>query len=457
MDKTKQLEHESIGKLLAKYSIPAIIAMIVNAIYNIVDRMFIGKFAGESALGGLSVTAPLMMIVIAFASLVGAGSASVMAIKLGKDDKKGASKTFGNSITLGIVISAILLAICYPLLSPLLVMLGSSQSLLPFARDYMNIVLIGFGFQMVSFVLSSTVRIEGYPMLSMIPMLVGAVSNIILDYVFIGILGWGVKGAATATVIGQVLGFIVLIMFYLRGKSNLDINRKIFKPDVKEIKDIISVGLTSFLSTIGGSVAAVFLNRALLNYGGDGAITAMGAIGSLTMLFFMPMIGVQQGMQPIIGYNYGCGQKKRVNKTLRLSVLSSSVFAIIVFILLQLFPTSFMSMFISEDSPTMGLAITGLRHCIFLLPVLSISFMGTAYFQSIAKSRQAVTLGALRQFILLLPAVLILPKIFGLKGVWLATPVADAITVVVTAIFLIKDIKSNNIDETEDSSFQIIG
>lgn len=457
MDKTKQLGTAPIGKLLAQYSVPAIIAMIVSAIYNIVDRIFIAQYAGENALAGLTVTFPMMMLIIAFASLIGSGSASVMAIKLGKNDKEGASQTFGNSLTLGAIITAIFMIVCYPNLKSLLTFLGSNSSLLPYATDYMNIILVGFIFQIVSFVLSSSVRIEGHPMLSMVPMLVGAITNIILDFVFIGVFNWGVQGAAIATVTGQFLGFLVLLNFYLKGKSTLPITKEIFIPKFDEIKLIVSVGFTSFLSTIGASVASVFLNRSLIAYGGNAAITAMGAISSLSTLFIMPMIGIQQGMQPIVGYNHGSRLKKRVNKTLKLSLLASSAFALLVFSILQLFPETFMSMFLSKDSTTMPLAITGLRYTIFMLPVLSISFIGTSYFQSIAKSKEAIILGSLRQFILLIPLVIVLPKMFGLTGVWLSTPVADAFTILATSILLIINVKRPYETESTNDKGKLAG
>lgn len=441
MDKTKQLGTAPIGKLLTQYSVPAIIAMLVNAVYNIVDRIFIGQFAGESALAGLTLTFPLMILIVAFASLIGSGSASIMSIRLGKNDKEGASQIFGNALTLGALITVLLLAVCYPNMKSFLALLGADSILLPYASNYMNIIMIGFVFQMSSFVLSSSVRIEGYPMLSMISMLVGAITNIILDYVFIGIFNWGVQGAAIATVTGQVLGLLVLLAFYLRKKSILSIRKEIFIPKYKEIKSIVSVGFTTFLSSIGTSVAAVFLNRSLITYGGNAAITAMGAMSSLATLFIMPMIGIQQGMQPIVGYNHGSKQKERVNKTLILSIIASSVFAIVVFIALQLFPESFLSMFLSKESSTMAIAITGLRYNILMLPFLSIGYIGTSYFQAVAKSKEAIILGSLRQFILLIPLVSILPRIFGLTGVWLATPVADAITILVTSILLIREVK----------------
>lgn len=441
MSKTKELGTAPITKLLMQYSIPAIIAMIVSAIYNIVDRIFIGQFAGENALAGLTVTFPMMMIIIAFSSLIGSGCSSLMAIKLGKNNQEVASQTFGTAVSLGAIVTIIFSIICIPNMKHILTTLGANQTLLPYALNYMNIIIIGLAFQIISFILSSTVRIEGHPTLSMISMLIGAISNIFLDYIFISKLGMGVRGAAIATVSGQILGCIVLIIFYLRGKSNLLIRPNIFIPKLEVAKKIFTIGFTSFLATIGTSVASVFLNRALISYGGTSAMTAMGGISSLSTLFLMPMIGIQQGMQPIIGYNHGAKHKKRVNHTLILGILLSTVFSVVVYIALNLKPQAFMSLFLNKHSQTMILAVEGLKYYIFMLPLLSISFIGTAYFQSVAKSKEAIILGSLRQFILLIPLIFILPPVLGLTGVWLATPVADCITILVTGVLLIKEIR----------------
>lgn len=245
--------------------------------------------------------------------------------------------------------------------------------------------------------------------------------------------------------------------FLSTKKSMLSITKDNFVPKYEEIKNIISVGFTSFLSTIGASVASVFLNRSLITYRGNTAITAMGAISSLATLFLMPMIGIQQGMQPIIGYNHGSKLKKRVNKTLMLSIIISSAFCVIVFIALQLFPESFMSMFLSKDSSTMPVAITGLRYNILMLPMLSIGYIGIAYFQAIAKSKEAIILGSLRQFILLIPLVIVLPQIFGLTGVWLSAPVADFITIVLTSILLIRNVRRPYDTENNTDTFKLAG
>lgn len=437
MDKTKELGTEPVGKLLLKYSIPSIIAMIVNAIYNVVDRIFIGNFAGEEALGGLTIAFPVMMIIFAFASLIGAGGAALLSIKLGENDRRGASHVFGNSLGLGIIITGITLIVVYLNLEGLLGLFGATPELLGYAKDYMSIILAGFIFQMLSFILNSSVRTEGFPLLSMAAMMTSAVMNIILDWVFIVRLGWGVQGAALATIIGQFTGFCLLLSFYLRKKSSLSPKLRDFIPEWNIARLIVVIGFATFIGTLGNSLAMTFLNRALVEYGGNAAITSMGAVNSLFTFFIMPIMGLQQGMQPIIGYNHGARLKERTWGTFKIAAAIGIIFSVVVFAILQLFSEGAVSLFLDSSSPTIGVAAQGLRMYILSLPVLSLSFLGIAYFQSTAQGTKSLLLSLLRQFFLLIPIVLVLPSFLGLGGVWLATPIADYIAVIITVIALV--------------------
>ncbi len=436
MTMTAELGTKSIGKLLAQYSIPAVIAMLVNAVYNIVDRIFIGRYVGESALAGLTITFPVMLIIFAFASLIGAGGATLISIKLGEKDDKGACYVFGNTLTSGAILTVIVTALLFTNLQSLLRFLGANGEVLEYAVIYMSIILGGFIFQMISFTLSIFVRTEGAPILSMIAMVTSALINIVLDYIFIREFGWGVAGAAYATIIGQLFGLVILLSFYFRGKSNLHLKVNDFIPKIKLIGQIISIGFATFMSTIGISIAMTMLNRSLGEYGGVAAITSMGAINSLYTFFIMPIMGITQAMQPIIGYNHGARNNDRVKKTLRLGIAVGVVFSSIVFLLLQLFPSMFINMFLQPGSSTVDIAINGLRIFILMLPVLSINLIGIAYYQSIAKGRIALVLGLLRQFLFLVPVLMILPKFWGLNGVWAATPIADALAIFITIMVL---------------------
>lgn len=441
MESTSELGTEAVGKLLAKYSIPAVIAMLVNAIYNVVDRIFIGQFAGEGALAGLTIAFPVMMILFAFASLIGMGGSTMLSIRLGEKDVKGASHVFGNTLSFGLIVTGVTLISILVNLEALLVLFGATEDIISYASVYLQIIMGGFIFQMISFTLNSSVRAEGQPVLSMIAMIASAVTNILLDYMFIGIMGMGVTGAAYATVAGQFVGLAILLSFYMRGKSQLNLSFRDYLPDYHVIVSIVTIGFATFLSTIGTSVAMTFLNRELGKYGGTSAITSMGAINSLYTFFIMPIMGITQGMQPIIGYNYGAGEKGRVNKTMKYGLIAGVVFASFVFALLELFPVTFIAMFLDPGSETIAIAVNGLRIFILMLPLLSINLMGIAYFQSIAKGKTSMVLGMLRQFIFLLPLLLILPTNFGINGVWFATPIADGLAVIVTFIAILREWK----------------
>ncbi|MBI9107888.1 MAG: MATE family efflux transporter [Spirochaetales bacterium] len=450
MDKTKELGTQPIGKLIARYSLPSVIAMLVNAIYNVVDRIFIGNYVGEGALAGLTIAFPVMMIIFAFASLIGAGGSALISIKLGEKDMRGAAHVFGNTVGTGIIITAVTLGIVFVNLEGLLGIFGATEEIISYALSYMRIILYGFIFQMLSFTFNNSVRTEGQPLLPMAAMMISAVTNIILDYFFIVRAGMGVEGAALATIIGQFSGFAILLSFYIRGKSQLRPEFRDFIPQLSIVVKIFSIGFATFIGTLGTSVAMTFLNRGLSEYGGTPAITAMGAINSLYTFFIMPIIGIQQGLQPIIGYNYGAKRHKRVYQTLKSGIGVAVVFSVVVFVVLQTFPELFISMFIDSASSTAGIAATGLRYFILMLPVLSINIIGVAFFQATARGKTSMVLSMLRQFIFLVPFVLILPGFIGLTGVWIATPIADALAVLITlAVLIIDSRKSREPDADE--------
>jgi len=436
MKETKELGTKPIGVLLAKFSIPAVIAMLVNAIYNVVDRIFIGQLVGEDALAALTIVFPIMMMTFAFAGLIGIGGSAMLAIRLGEKDYKGASHVFGNTVTYGVILNMILIVTMLLNLDQILIFFEAKGANFVYAKSYLSIILYGMIFQMMGFMFSNFVRTEGKPILSMTAMIVAALTNIILDYVFIAILHMGVEGAALGTIIGQLIGFVIYMSFYLRGRSNIHLIIRDFIPDLKVLLSIVSIGFASFITTMGTSVAMLFINKSLENYGGTASITAMGAINSLYTFFIMPVMGITQGIQPIIGYNYGAKQMKRVYKTLRIGIIVGSTFSIIVFILMEIFAPVFVLLFLKDGSDTIDVAVVGLRIFIGMLPVLSINLMGVAFFQSIAMGGISMLLGMLRQFIFLIPMLYVLPKLFGLTGVWMATPISDALAVLITFIII---------------------
>ncbi len=436
MNRTLELGTKPISTLLIRFSIPAVIAMLVNAIYNVVDRIFIGNLVGENALAGLTIVFPIMMIIFAFAGLIGAGGAALLSIRLGEKDYDGASRVFGNTLIMAIIVTGVVLATFFVNLDGMLAIFGAKEDYIQYAHDYMEIILMGFIFQMISFVLSSFIRTEGKPTISMTVMIISALTNIVLDAVFIGGLDMGVRGAALGTILGQFVGLCIYVLYYVTGKSSIHLRAEHFKLRLSIILSIISIGFATFITSLGTSVAMTFLNRQLEAYGGTAGVTSMGAINSLFTFFIMPIMGLTQGMQPIVGYNHGAKQKDRVYKTLVTSFFIGSAFSTIVFLILEFFAPTFVSFFLSEGSDTVEVAARGLRIFIAMLPLLSINIMGTAFFQSIAKGRVSIILGMLRQFIFLIPLLYILPNYIGLTGVWIVTPVADALAIIVTSIAL---------------------
>lgn len=442
MSKVNDLGTKPIGRLIAQYSIPSIIGMLVGALYNVIDRIFIGNAVGESALAGLTVVFPVMMILFAFVSLISAGGASLLAIKLGEGDHKGADHIFGNTISLGVIINLISCGIVFINIEGFLSLFGANTDVLGYATDYLRIILLGFFFQMMMFILMNFVRSEGKPLLSMIAMITSTIMNIVLDYIFIMVLDMGVQGAALATIIGQFIGFAILMSFYVRGKSQLKFHGSDIVPDFKIVRSVFSIGFSSFISVLGTSITMVIINRLLGDYGGTAAITSMGAIMSLFAFFLMPLMGITEGIQPIIGFNHGANNARRVRRTLLYGIISGSVFSFLIFVVMMIYGSTFVSVFLEEGSSTVEMASNGLRIYIAMLPLLSINMMGIGYFQAIARGRISVVLGMLRQFIILMPLLMTLPRILGLNGVWLSVPIADGLSILIVGVVLLQHFRS---------------
>ncbi len=437
MNTTQELEKKPIGRLLFQYSMPSVIAMLVNSIYNIVDRIFISHYVGEYAFAGLTIAFPLMLITFAITNLVGIGGASLFSIALGQQDYKKSSHIFTLTMILAGIITSLTVIAGLLFSKPLLVLSGGSNpAILTYAVSYFRIILFGFVFQMYSFVLTGFIRGENHPKLSMVTVLTSAITNIILDYIFIALLDMGVKGAALATVIGQASGFGILLIFYLRKKSIVKITKACFKINFSLILRIITIGFSSFVSVIGVSFSVIILNNVLQTYGGDSAIASMGAINSLFTFFIMPTDGIVQAMQPIVGYNYGASLYHRVLKTLKLSLITIFVFSTTVFLFYEIFPGFFMGLFLDSNSDTMDMAIPALRLFIISMPFLGIYLASVGYFQAIGKGIIAFILGLLRPVVFLIPIVLIFPAKWGLTGAWLTQPTTDILAVICCAVAL---------------------
>lgn len=445
MSTQQTLGTESVYKLLIKYSIPAIIGMMVNALYNVVDRIFIGNIPGVGplAITGLGVTMPIVTIILAFGMLIGIGTTTNISIKLGQGKKEEAEKLIGNAMTLAVLIGATITIIGLLYVDKILLLFGASEKTLVYAKSYITIIFIGTVVNLLSFSLNHSIRADGSPKISAGIMIVGCLTNIILDAIFIFIFKMEIKGAALATVISQTVTAILTMVYYLSGKSNLKFRKSSLKLDKKLIIGVFAIGISPFSMQIAASLVQVISNHALKTYGGDLAIGAMATISSISMLFLMPIFGINQGAQPIIGFNYGAKKYERVKKAYLSSVAVATIILTIGSLVVQTYPEIMIRMF-NKDKELMRISIEGIKIYLLMMPIIGISVTGSNFIQSIGKAKIAMILSLLRQVILLIPAILILPRFLALKGVWLAQPIADFIATLITFIILFKEIKSYN-------------
>lgn len=442
------LATEPIGKLLLKYSVPAIIGMIVNALYNVVDRMFIGNIpkVGVLAITGVGVTMPIMTIMLAFGMLIALGAIANISIKLGQGKKEDAELIIGNAITLSILISLLISVIGILFGDIILKSFGASESTLYYAKSYIYIILGGSVFCLLSFSLNNTIRGDGNPKLAAIMMIVGCLINITLDAILIFVFNMGIQGAAIATVISQAVTTIWGFVYYLKGKSNLKLKKENLKLNKDIVKTIFAIGLAPFAMQIAASLVQIISNNALKAYGGDVAIGAMATIASISMIFLMPVFGINQGAQPIIGFNYGARQYDRANKTFKVSASVACLIMTLGWLIIQLKPEIIVGMF-NKDPKLMDITINGTKLYLFMLPIIGISITGSNYMQSVGKAKSAMILGLLRQVILLIPMIIILPNFFGLNGIWYAQPASDLLSTIITILVLIKELKKYKILE----------
>lgn len=451
MANQQMLGTEPIGKLLLKYSVPAIIGMIVNALYNVVDRIFIGNIpnVGALAITGVGVTMPIMTIILAFGMLIGVGATANISIKLGQGKKEEAETIIGNTITLSIIVSLIISIIGILFGDIILKMFGASDATLHYAKSYIYIILGGTLFNTIAFTLNNTIRGDGNPKLAATIMVIGCLTNIVLDKLLISEFNMGIKGAAIATVTSQMVTAIWALMYYLRGKSNLKFRKSSLKLDKSLVKLIFAIGSAPFAMQIAASLVQVISNNALKAYGGDLAIGAMATISSISMIFLMPVFGITQGAQPIIGFNYGAKQYDRANKTFKISAIVAIILMTIGWILMQAKPELIVGMF-NKDPKLMDITINGAKIYLFMLPIVGISITGSNYMQSVGKAKSAMILGLLRQVILLIPMIMVLPKFFELNGVWYAQPVSDFLSTMITIVVLVKELGRYKTDNAEE-------
>lgn len=451
MDHSKQLGEEKISTLLLRFSVPAIVGTLVNALYNIVDRIFVGNSEGYLGIAGITIGFPIMIVLMAFGMLIGIGSTSLISIRLGEKNKDEAEHIVGNALILLLTTALTLSIFSLIFIDPLLKLFGASQAVLPYAKSYLSIILFGNVFMAVGFGMNNFIRAEGHPKTAMFTMLIGAIINTILDPIFIFGFGWGIKGAAIATIISQMISAIWVLYHFMSGNSVLKIRFKNLKLNATIVKSILAIGMAPFSMQLAASLLNAIMNKSLTVYGGDIAISAMGIVNSVAMLILMPIIGITQGAQPIIGYNYGAEKYDRVRLTLKVAMIAATVVTTLGFIVTMLFPAQLVSLFNRKDIELIKFGSYAMRTFLLFLPLIGIQIVGSQYFQAIGKPKQSMILTLSRQVLILIPLLLILPRFFNINGILYAGPISDLLSAILTGVWLYKEL-----DHLENKHMQTI-
>jgi len=444
LDHTKELGQAPVGRLLWKYFVPAIIGVLANMLYNLVDRIYIGRGVGALALSGVTVTFPIMIVVMAFGMLVGMGSASLVSIRLGERKRDEAERILGHAFVLLAGISLALSGLGLLLRDPVLSLFGAGPETLVHARDYITIILLGNVFQGIGFGMNNLIRAEGHARIAMVTMILGALLNIILDPLFIFVFQMGVAGAALATVISMAVTSYWVLIHFTGRKSLLRLRAKNFRLDRRIVREILAIGMAPFAMQLAGSVIHAIFNIQLIRYGSDLAVGAMGIINGAGMMFVFCVIAVNMAAQPIIGFNYGARQFQRVKRTLKIALIAATAVTTAGFLAVQLFPAAIIGLFNRDDPRLLAIGVRGMRILLAAFPVVGFQVVSSNFFQAIGKARTAMLLNLLRQVILLIPLVLLLPLALEIDGIWLAGPLADVSAAAITAVAIRREVDRLN-------------
>ncbi|HHU29226.1 MAG: MATE family efflux transporter [Bacillota bacterium] len=437
MQQSKQLGTEKISKLLLKFSLPAVIGMLVNATYNVVDRIFVGNGVGDLALAGITVEFPISLLVMACTMLIGVGASTLISIRLGENKEEEAENIMGNAMVMMLFAAVLITLFGLLFLKPLVAAIGGrNPEVMPYALDYAGIILAGTVFFMFGMGANNFIRAEGNPRTAMTTMLIGAVINIILDPIFIYVLKWGIKGAAIATVIAKAVSALWVLFYFLSGKGQLKLNPAKIRMRSRYVLNILSIGTAPFAMQLAASLLNVILNNSLNAYGGELALAAMGIVGSISTLLMMPIFGINQGLQPIIGYNYGARQYNRVKEALFKGMAGATLISLLGFLLVNIFPTQLVAFFNKENPALIELGRRSLRIFLLAMPIVGAQVVGASYFQAVGKPKQAAFLSLSRQVLILIPSILILPRFFGLNGIYYAGPLSDLSSAILTGIWI---------------------
>ena len=440
MKEQNVLDDDRIGLLLLKLSLPAFFGMSVMTLYNVVDTIFIGHYVGPLGIAGLSIVFPLQMLSLGIGQMTGMGGASVVSRLIGARNTPRAEHALGNAITFNIMLSVMMTIAGLAGRDFWLGLMGSSDTILPYARDYMTIVVAGMVFPTLGMAMNALVRAERNARVAMTGMIVGAVLNIILDAIFIILLHMGITGAALATVISQMVSVAYFLGYYFSGRSFLKIYLKNLALKLDILKAVLAIGVASFARTLSVSLSAVFVNRTLVAYGGDYAVSAFGIVNRIMMFAIMPGIVIGQGLQPILGYNYGAKRYGRALKTIKIGMIAATSCCILVFVVLYSATEPLIRIF-TADEGLVELGTHAARRIILAMYLIGFIMVGSLTFQSIGKAVQSFITAISRAALFLIPLIFILPRYMQLDGVWLAFPLADALTFLLTLALLIPQIR----------------
>lgn len=427
---------ESIGKLLMQYAVPAIIAMTASSLYNMVDSIFIGHGVGTMALSALALTFPLMNLGAAFGALVGVGAATLISVKLGQKDYDTAQRVLGNVFVLNILLGLAFTVIVFPFLNPILYFFGGSDETVEYARQFMEIILLGNVVTHLYLGLNAVLRASGHPKQAMYATIATVAINTILAPIFIFMFDWGIRGAAIATVSAQVIALLWQLKQFNNANELLHFRRGIFRLKRKIVFDSLAIGMSPFLMNLAACLIVILINQGLKKYGGDLAIGAFGIVNRLVFIVVMIVMGLNQGMQPIAGYNFGAKLYDRVNKVLKLTIIYATCVTTFGFLVGMLAPNLVVGIFTSDAELT-ELSATGLRITVMFFTIIGFQMVTSNFFQSIGMAGKAIFLSLTRQMLILLPCLLILPHFFGVAGVWYSMPVSDLLASLIALVMLV--------------------
>ncbi|MBU2510685.1 MATE family efflux transporter [bacterium] len=443
---TLNLENQPIRRLLFNMSLPAIIGMMVHGMYNIVDTMFIGKSVGSLGVAGLTIAFPIQMFIMSLAQIVGLGGASAISRSLGAKNSERANHVAGNVYVLILFISMFVMIFGINFIDEILLSFGTNEAILPYAKEYTEVILMGVLFITFSAAVADLIRSEGNAKVAMVTMLCGTVTNIVLDPILIFGFDMGMRGAAIATVISQAFTFCLILFYLIKGNSSLQIRAFHLRPDFTIIKEIVAVGTPAFFRSVGGSLMFIVINHSLIAFGGTLAVAAFGIVNRVMMFLFMPILGTIQGMQPIVAYNYGAGNFKRIQETIKLAIFVTAVIGLICLLFGELFPGLIVMVFtkVGEREAMNQVAIPAIRIILISSPIIGAAIISGSAFESFGKARPAMFFTLLRQIILLIPFVLIFPRLFGsgLYGVWTAFPLADILSAAISILILKRELSN---------------